>query len=339
MKKLFMLIVSLVLLTTLLGGCGSNAPDGKSGNAAAATTAAASPEATQKAASSEAPSSGFPRTYTDMAGHEVTIAEKPKRVAVAFFHFVEPWFALGITPVAGDGSDTLLGGFLSLQPYADQKSQVTDLGSPLNLEALLEAKPDLIVSATPYNDEIYEQLKAIAPVVVLNNELDWKTRLLEFSKLVGEEEKAQAKIAEIESQIGSSRTELAGLKDKTVAFLGLNNKGGFTAYGIDRCAAFYDTGAGLGLTPPDGYPAVHGQNNQFTIEGIVKLNPDYIFVWDDATTDADETALAQLKGNAIWNTLSAVQNGKVFMLDRSAFSGGPLGVEYGVKSVAEAMLR
>ncbi|MDF2922770.1 MAG: yfiY 2 [Paenibacillaceae bacterium] len=345
MKKVMALLFALTLTFGLMAGCGEKEAENGSNSSAAGSSPAASvsPAASSPAASSSPSASpeaaAFPRTYKDVLGNDVVIKEKPKRVAVAFFHFLEPWFAIGVTPVAGDSSNTLLEGFLSLQPYAKDKALVMDLGSPMSLERLLEVKPDLIISATPYNDKIHEQLLQIAPVVVFKNEMDWKTRLVEFSKLVGEEKAANAKVAEIEKLIATSKEKLSAYKDKSVAFLSFNNKGGYTAYGIDRNAAFYDPNLGLGLTPPQNYPPVHGKDNLFTLEGVVGMNPDYIFIWDDATSNSEETNLVELKNNAIWNTLTAVKNNHVFILDRSAFSGGPLGVEYGVKTVTENMTK
>jgi iron complex transport system substrate-binding protein len=344
MKRILAGLVTAALALGIVSGCGSkdktNTDISSTAGASSSSSVTSSGALTASAGNNATPAkAAFPRTYKDMLGNEVVIAAKPQRVAVAFFHFLEPWFAMGFTPIAGDSSDMLLDGFLSLQPFAKDKAQVTDLGSPMNLERLLEVKPDLIISATPYNDKIHDQLKQIAPVVVFTNELDWKTRMTEFSKLVGEEEAAAAKSVEIETLITSAKDKLAGFKDKTVAFFGLNNKGTYTAYGINRCTAFYDANVGLGLTPPKGYPALHGENNIYTLEGLSGMNPDYLFIWDDATSSTEENALAELKNNPVWNTMTAVKNGHVFTLDRSAFSGGPLGVEYGVKSVLEKMTK
>lgn len=336
------LVLILIVVLGVMAACGGNAENsGSEANGGSSPVASVSPSASAEntPAASGGEEAAFPRTYKDMQGNEVVIEAKPQRVAVAFFHFLEPWFAMGVTPVAGDGSDTLLGGFLSLQPYAQQQANVMDLGSPMSLEKLLEVQPDLIISATPYNDKIHDQLKQIAPVVVFTNELDWKTRLEEFSKLVGEEDAALKKINEIEQLIVTSREQLAGFKDKTVAFFGINTKGGYTAYGVNRCTAFYDEEFGLGLTVPEGYPPIHGENSQFTLEGVAEMDPDYIFIWGDATSESEETALEELKSNPVWNTLTAVKDGHVFVLDRSAFSGGPLGVEYGVKTVLEMMTK
>lgn len=332
MKKVLALLFSLALVATALAGCGGKTEEKPGAAPSAAATASVSP-----AASASAQPAAFPRTYKDMAGNDVVIKEKPKRIAVAFFHFLEPWFGLGVTPVAGDSAKDLLDGFLSLAPYAKDKAQVMDLGDPMSLERILESKPDLIISATPYNDKIHEQLKQIAPVVVFKNEMDWKTRLTEFAKLVGEEKAAADKVASIENLITTSRDKLSAYKDKTVAFFSFNNKGTITAFGIDRCMAFFDSKLGIGLTPPKNYPPVHGKDNLFALEAVLQMNPDYIFLWDDVLSNAEETKLAELKNDPVWNSLTAVKNNHVFILDRSAFSGGPLGVEYGVKTVAEKM--
>lgn len=338
MKKLLAFCLTFVFAVGLLAGCGgkeAGSGDTASGGASPAATVAAS---AAPAASPKTEEAVFPLTYKDALGNEVVIKERPKRVAVVFFHFIEPWFSLGVTPVAGDNISSMFG-FLSFQPFIKEQANVLDLGSPVSVEKVLESKPDLIVAATPYNDKIMDQLKPIAPVVVFKNDLDWKGRLLEFSKLIGEAKKGQDKVAETEKLIASNREKLAAKKDETVAFLSFNNKGTYTAFGLDRCVAFFDKTAGLGLTPPANYPPVHGKDNIFTLEGILQMNPSYIFLWDDKTSNSEETALEELKKNPVWNSITAVKNNHVFILDRAAFSAGPLGVEYGVKAISEFMLK
>lgn len=338
MKKLFALCLTIALAAGLAAGCGGKEAGSGDTAAAGASPAATAAASVAASASPKVEAAVFPLTYKDALGNDVVIKEKPKRIAVAFFHFIEPWFLLGITPVAGDNTSSLFG-FLSFQPFIKEQANVIDLGSPVSVEKVLESKPDLILAATPYNDKILDQLKQIAPVVVLKNELDWKGRLLEFSKLIGEPKKGQDKVAEIEKLIVTNREKLAAKKDQTVAFISFNNKGTYTAFGLDRCVAFYDKTAGLGLTPPANYPAVHGKDNIFALEGLLQLNPSYIFLWDDMTSNSEETTLEELKKNPVWNTLTAVKNNHVFILDRAAFSAGPLGVEYGVKAITEFMLK
>ncbi len=341
MKKLLALCLTFAFAAGLMAGCGGKEAADEKPSAAGASPAA-TVAASTSAASSAAPKADaavFPLTYKDALGNEVVIKERPKRVAVAFFHFLEPWFSLGVTPVAADNASSLFG-FLSFQPFIKEQANVLDLGSSsVSVEKVLESKPDLIIAATPYNDKIMDQLKQVAPVVVFKNDLDWKGRLVEFSKLIGEPKKGQDKVAEIEKLIVTNREKLAAKKDQTVAFISFNNKGTYTAFGLDRCVAFYDKTAGLGLTPPANYPAVHGKDNIFTLEGLLQLNPGYIFLWDDMTSNSEETTLEELKKNPVWNTLTAVKNNHVFVLDRAAFSAGPLGVEYGVKAISEFMLK
>lgn len=339
MKKLLALMFSIALIAGLAVGCGSKETTGSAGSPAVSASPAASVAASAAASSApKAETAVFPLTYKDALGNDVVIKERPKRIAVPFFHFLEPFFALGVTPVAADNASSLFG-FLTFQPFIKEQANLVDLGSPVSVEKVLESKPDLIVTATPYSDKIMDQLKQIAPVVVFKNELDWKGRLLEFSKLIGEEQKGKAKVEEIEKLISTNREKLAAKKDETVAFISFNNKGTYTAFGLDRCVAFFDKTAGLGLTPPANYPAVHGKDNIFTLEGLLQLNPSYIFLWDDMTSNTEETTLEELKKNPVWNTLTAVKNNHVFIIDRAAFSAGPLGVEYGVKTIALNMLK
>lgn len=72
-----------------------------------------------------------------------------------------------------------------------------------------------------------------------------------------------------------------------------------------------------------GFKPFEGQKNvgEITLEGISELNPEYIFIGKDYTHSSD-MSLEELNTNAVWNSLSAVKNKKMFVVDTEIL--GPL---------------
>ncbi len=61
-----------------------------------------------------------------------------------------------------------------------------------------------------------------------------------------------------------------------------------------------------------------------SIEAIVAEDPDYIFVTCMGDLEEGQAQLeASLTSNPIWNTLQAVQNGRVLFLEKDLFHNKP----------------
>lgn len=321
MKKIVVFILSLMVFTGGLIGCVNQWK--------------ASVASNQLSDSVEMPGkeAGFPRTYIDSKGNKIIIEKQPQRIAIVAFPLVETMFALNTQPVAAP-QVTVMSQWDSLKPYLAGNSLI-DLGSQtsINLEKLLEIEPDLIIG-TKYNEEIYEELSKIAPVILLDTQplsLDWKSVPREIAKVIGKERTVEARIAEIEGLITESREKLSPYKDETFAFLTLADKSSFGVFGKQIYPAYFDGQSGLGLKAPNGYPEKTGR---LSLERLAELNPDHIFIMK---VPGAEKKLESLKSNSLWNALPAVKEGKVHLIDRSAFTIGMLATEYGVKSIVNTL--
>ncbi|MBO7252255.1 MAG: ABC transporter substrate-binding protein, partial [Oscillospiraceae bacterium] len=64
--------------------------------------------------------------------------------------------------------------------------------------------------------------------------------------------------------------------------------------------------------------------SELSMEAIVKEDPDYIFISCMGDLEEGQAQLeATLISNPIWNTLQAVQNGRVFYLEKELFHNKP----------------
>lgn len=341
MKRLITSFITIALLTGFLTGCAekpaknhtetlNNTPSTSEENSPATATEESSPLSAigESSSSSLGKEAVYPYTYTDARGKEVTISEKPQRIAVATWMITEKLLAIEIPPVAADTVE-IMSTWPSMKDYFE-KYQMEDLGTDVNLEKLLAMEPDLIL-ATTANEKIYEQLEEIAPVIVFDVNLmfgDWQTSTREVAKVVGEEAAAEAFIDDLIAQINQAKDELS-VDGKTVGFLRLWSN---TIYsmGVSSCAAYYDKDNGLGLEIPTDWPEEIGE---LPLEALTEINPDYIFI----SNAEDEAYMAELNKNSVWKSLTAVKEGHVYSIDISALSGGALAAKYGVQVVSDAL--
>ncbi len=345
MKKIIELIISLALVAGLLAGCGGTSAGNGASTPPESTPPATQTETPETTGESNVEEAAWPRTIEDALGKQITLEKKPQRVATMDFGFIEIMYALGVEPIASTYAQRSLKGFGTLQPYAAD-AKVEELGEAKapNLEKLAEIAPDLILQtaeAEHVDMELLETLSKVAPVVSFDSP-DWKEQLRAFAQCLGEEEKAEAYISELEALIAASREKLAGYSDKTVALLfeRSSNKGNFVITGSTENPVWFDKEKGLGLTPPSGYPEV---GEIISLEGLATMNPDYLFLFGSITSEAEEYKQIHLseetKASSVWQSLNAVKNGHVYTLDAAVRAGGPLSIKLGIETITGSMTR
>ncbi|EPX82761.1 ABC-type Fe3+-hydroxamate transport system, periplasmic component [Rubellimicrobium thermophilum DSM 16684] len=152
----------------------------------------------------------FPLTLETKFG-PVTIEERPERVATLDFNGADNLLALGIQPVVirhwyGDWPETVW-------PWAEEAltTQPVVIGSPIDIEAVAAADPDVIIGLwSGITEEEFRQLSLIAPVVAVppgtgDYALPWEEQVRIMSRAVGRAEEAETQIADIEARIAGIR--------------------------------------------------------------------------------------------------------------------------------------
>lgn len=333
MKRIIGIVVSILLLAVMAAGC-AKAP-AETDNVPAPEVNAPETEASTDKDTEEAEDSEWPRTYVDALGREVVIEKKPEKPVMIFFRNYEHLFVLDEYPVAGTEVADVYKGWKVFRPYAETH-EIIDLGvmNAVNVEKLLEVGPDLIIVYSGTFEKIGDQLEKIAPTITVDNYGDdWQTPLLEYGKIFGKEDKAQDEIDKLKKQIQEGSQKLTDYNDKTFAFLRVDGSKGFIVYVLDFV---YSREAGLGLTPPEGY--LDKGRTTISLEGVAELNPDYLFIYDDANSEEENLFIEDLKANnSVWNSLEAVKSEKVYFIDRSAYSGGPMAISYGIDVILESL--
>ncbi|MDO3408954.1 ABC transporter substrate-binding protein [Saccharibacillus sp. CPCC 101409] len=326
-------LLLLGLIAALLAGCGSGGSTAGTG-AGSAEAEPSKTDAPAAAASSGEETGGETRTVSTVMG-DVEIPAHPKKVAGMLYVFADHLLALGIEPHAMVTYDDL--GFPEY--LADRMTDTIAIGpgeSP-NLEALLQAQPDLILASKTMNEANYEQLSKIAPTILFDNENegDWE-RFKETAAVFGMEEEADRIHAKYDAKTAEVKKELAAkAKGETVAFMRVQDKQLQLIQPADNFTLF----GALGLTPAsvDGIDFEGGWNVAISEEVLPDLNPDRMFIIL-RPGDANKLALERIQGTSIWKGLNAVRDNRVYIGDANLwFAGyGPIGLSRVIDEVEAA---
>jgi iron complex transport system substrate-binding protein len=343
MKKILGIIASLSIIAGLMSGCATK-PAGNTSNTPSQVPTT-TPEITQTIEQEQENNeeiSAFPITYTDALGREVVIEKEPQRI-VSLMHVLYPdvLLSLGITPIGVASADTQHNIWEAYKSYTDvTKSE--DIGAPrgINFEKVLSLEPDLILAAAGgIHDDLLEQLEAITTVVYIDQRkasTDRAYGVREISKVLGMEAEGEAVLERVNQKIADGREKLKDFaaKGETVVFSSLGDKVSWL-YGKNIAPTNEENGLGLKL--PDNYPS--DTTASIGVEGMAELNPDHLFILVDKAT-FKESDLSTYTDNSVWNSISAVKNGNVHILDLSAFAqDAPIATEYGVDVVVDILTK
>ncbi|MGE6514859.1 ABC transporter substrate-binding protein [Lysinibacillus sphaericus] len=288
----------LLVLTFILGACSSNE---------------------QKVESKENPSSVETRIVEDAFG-KVEIPAHPQRVAAVYLE--DYLSALDIKPVIQWYHPTW-----GIQEYLNLDVPKFDVTG--SIEALLEAKPDLIIVDGAVDSAKYEKYSKIAPTYRLKEEILQNPRdiVKTIADVLNVSEKADEVVKQYEERVTSLKTELdASLGDETVAVLRLNvGDKTLALFGIENRFTgnvYKETG----LTP---HPLVRDMKEFQEVlseEAIPNLDADHIIIFpSEGTWESKENQEAvQWLDSTLWKSVPAVKNGHLYIANRTYWQSGAI---------------
>ncbi|WKD62146.1 putative siderophore-binding lipoprotein YfiY precursor [Corynebacterium ciconiae DSM 44920] len=278
---------------------------------------------------------GKTRTFTDDAGREVTIPAHPQRLVST--KGITSLVALGITPVGIANME------IDLYPYPDvleqlRKDDVTDLNErELNIEKVMSLQPDVIVAATPRDDDNRETLAAIAPTLVIDSGDErkhrWDDTLRFFARVMDKEDKAEELLDAYHERVEAFRKKHGEyLKDKTVSVLRIRNdnliiytKSSFAGGVLEDVGIRRPHNQDLDLAATKA--ATNGESIEafpLSPERLKEADADIMFVVvqvhenPSEHDDKDKATLAhveQVKNHPLWSQLEAVKNNQTFFVN------------------------
>ena len=159
----------------------------------------------------------WPRQVTDSRGVH-TLDHKPLRIVSTSVTLTGPLLAID-APVVASGATTPNNRVADDQGFLRQWGQVAKqrnltrlyIGEP-NAEAVAAQMPDLIlISATGGDSAIalYDQLSAIAPVLIINyDDKSWQALLTQLGAITGQEKQAAERIAGFDQQLAAVKAKM-----------------------------------------------------------------------------------------------------------------------------------
>ncbi|MFE6162366.1 ABC transporter substrate-binding protein [Streptomyces sp. NPDC056486] len=293
-----------------LAACGSGDSSGKSDDGSGSKAVAQGGDDFSKAAEqtakmgTTAKPGKFPRTITHARG-KTELKAQPKRVVVLDVGELDNVVSLGIKPVGyapTEGDDGIPG---YLKKDAGNPKDVGTINA-LNLEAIANLEPDLIIGSELRAAKLYPQLSKIAPTVFsIRPGFTWKENYLLNAAALDKTAKAKEELGAYEKKATALGKEIGdGGKKPTITML---------RYMPDR-VRLYAKASFIGTILDDtGLPRPKNQQvndlaTEISTEKIDDADADWIFT--GVYGDAKKTGRTEAEKNPLWKKLDAVKAGQ-----------------------------
>jgi len=294
-KKMNVIMASFLALLIFLVGCSNNNKDVA--------------DSEDKESKPEIEESATERTLTDAMGHEVIIPANPERVIASYLE--DNLVALGITPAAqwsvNDGA--------GIQDYLqDYLKDVPTIPHDLPFEVVASFTPDLIImeAAQAVEGSKYDQYAKIAPtfVVEMENNSDWREKLLSVGEIFEKTDEAKQVLEEYEKKAIESKKiiqDSIGTESAAAIWL-VNNNFFIVSDNVSSGTVLYGD---LGLKTPSVVKEISstatGNWSAISLERLAELDADHIFL-----INSDKGDGAEMLKDPVWKNIPAVKNNRIY---------------------------
>jgi ABC-type Fe3+-hydroxamate transport system, periplasmic component len=296
------ILVSLLMVLTMFSGCGTG----------------------KKASTGEMGKSGFPVTITDVYGSQITIDKKPEKIVVLAPSTVEVLYKLGL-------QDSIVGvtDYCDYPAEAKSKPKIGDFNG-VNIEKIVEAKPDIVLAGAGMSKEQYQQLTDLKLKVVVTEArtlAQIPETFMMIGKATGTEDKAKALADDLTKKINDIKNKLKDAPKVKAYYV--------VSFGKDNWTA------GKGTFISDLINIAGGENisddveswNNYSIEKLVEKDPAVLLI-SGMVANGSKNILDNEKG---YKDTSAVKKGNVYILDDNLTQRpGPRIIE-GLELIAKAL--
>jgi len=272
-------------------------------------------------AEEEPATAAFPVTVTDDAGREVTIESAPQRIVSLAPANTEIVYALGLL-------DKLEG----VTTYDDYPAEVADIAKigdfvTPNMEAITAAQPDLILATTGVQADVITQLEGTGATVVA---IDPQTLAALYTSIetVGKATGTAEQAAEVVEGMKSDIAEIAdavAAEEPTEAFIEIAQDPLYTAGSGTLLDDLIKAAGGTNIVTESGYVG-------YSLEQLVTDDPAVYLATLGSMSDPSD--LAKRAG---YDTLSAVKNDRVYVLEDNLVSRPGPRVVLGIAQIAKAL--
>ncbi|WP_414732856.1 ABC transporter substrate-binding protein [Acetobacterium carbinolicum] len=286
MKKLLGLLMVAVLMVSVLSGCSQSTAKEET----------------------EPEKSGV---VTDELGREVTIPENPQRILCLVSSAMNTVYNLGLEPIGKVEEYKITEAGMALPSVGQSQT--------INMEAVYELKPDLIIASSRFHAAQQEELeKSGAVVYFFDPDAVGDIPVVDITAYLG---KVLNREAEGEAYVQKVMDDAAVIAEKVAATgltTGIMLQTGDTVMAAQTATSYGSmlTLMGLENVVPENLPnAKKSSFVVFDVEAIATANPDVIYL---VAQSNDQEANKQMKQSFMedqkWAELSAVKNKNVVVL-------------------------
>ncbi|WP_020620631.1 helix-turn-helix domain-containing protein [Paenibacillus daejeonensis] len=227
----------------------------------------------------------FSRVFKQSSGVAPTryVKTRYRRVAALYYGMDDCLHTLGIEPVASLSYARRVvepEGF----PVVEPRSHTLPLDSiGIDYEALLRAKPELIVTNEQLSDEA-DRLREIAPLAMLQHSYDCTVTIRLLGRLLCREQESEQWLDQFSRQREQVRARIAErLGSPTACFVRVSSSG-MRLYGPRSQTGVLLYGD-LGLTPPEPL-SEQLWARELTVDELAAMRPAHLFLMTDPTREA-----------------------------------------------------
>lgn len=259
---------------------------------------------------------------TDAAGRQVTLAKKPERIVS-----LSPSY-LGMIDAVGGKLVGRATSKVGSTPASMKDVPEIGLVYNINMENLVALKPDLVLAGKNQHEKFVPLLTSSNIQVI---EFDAKTydevkqTVTTLGEIYGAQDKAKAENALLDKEIAAVTSKLPKEKKRVVIMHATASS--VTVEGSHSIAGCVSDLLGFENVAA---AALKGKSDKtpYSMESLVGQDPDIVFITSMGKPEEIENRLRNdFKQNPAWNSLRAVQQGKVYVLPEKLFLINP-GLRY-----------
>ena len=263
-------------------------------------------------------------TFTDALGREISVQKKPERVAALLGSFADVWMLAGgeLCAAAEDAWEDF-----ELDPQ--NCINIGGAHSP-SLELLISADPNFVIASasTASNVEMKETLEAMGITVAyfdVDNFDDYLHMLNICTDITERKDLYEQNGLDIKVKIDKIKAQYteADIPDKERKILLLRAASSFV-----KAKGSHGTILGEMLADMGCINIADGDANlleNLSVEAVIRENPYHIFAvtMGSDTKAAKQTLENLIKENPAWSSLDAVQEGRLYVMDKALFNLKP----------------
>ncbi|MGI6473547.1 MAG: ABC transporter substrate-binding protein [Thermoactinomyces vulgaris] len=262
----------------------------------------------------------YPLTVKDQTGNLVQIEKEPQRIVSLMPSNTELLFALGA------GKQVV--GVTDQDDYPEEVKNLPKVSAfQINAEQVVALKPDLVVASSGNEKEVLDQLKKMGiPVLVADPQSTKEIyeAIVILSQATNHLKEADQLVAKMEKQLRTVYAKVAQVPEEKRVKVWIELDDNLYTVGGDTFMHELLQLAG-------------GKNVAQGLKGWPKVSPEQVVKWNPDVIVSLHGNTEEIKKRAGWQSIRAIQEGRVYALEPDLLSRPGPRVYEGVKQLAETL--